>query len=144
MYFQWWTCHFWKQLMSTFIKCRCCVPIQKPLSHLLIVCRNASKWQFLWPIRRRSSRYTITSLQFFMDSTRLNCRTNARKITTYNTQFYAGISRKKKLVSAWADIYHYFCYMTFTFFIFSHQFHKDTPSYFDLFSVGCYHLSFDW
>ena len=31
-------------------------------------CRNATKWQFLWSIRRRSSRYTIASLQFFMDS----------------------------------------------------------------------------
>ena len=40
----------------------------------------------------RSSRYTITSLQFFMDSAGFNGRTNARKITTYKTKFNAVIS----------------------------------------------------
>ena len=105
---------------------------------LLIVC-NASKWQFLWPISR-SSRYTITNFQFFMDSTAYNGRTNARKITNYYTQFCASISWKKKFVSARTDIYQFFCYKTFTFFIFNHQF----PSYFDLFSVSHNHRSFDW
>ena len=113
---------------------------QKPLSYLLIVCMNVSKWQILWPIERRSSTYTITRFQIFIDKVGFNGCTNMRKITIYYTMFYAGISLKKKLVSTLADIYYFFCYMKITFYIFSLQIHKDSPSYFDLFSVGRYDL----
>ena len=103
-------------------------------------CRNASKWQFFWPIRGRSSRCTITSLQFSLILQNSMVVPMQGKACFIIPSFMQVCIERKKLVSTLADIYHFFCYMKFTSNILSHQLHKKSPSYFDLFSVGCYHF----